>query len=136
MERSGEKVLGSSVTFDNKILFASYVPGGSPSGCAPEIGFGIFWAVNLWDATPVTGLAGGDEDDLKKADRNKQIPGGGIPAPVQTLFIDTGNKNDEGEEDEETKELQILAISGANSLMQLNSQDLIQRVYWSEYPNF
>ena len=134
MERSGEKVLGSSVTFDNKILFASYVPGDSPVNCAPEIGFGVFWALNLWDATPVTNLSDSDAVNLKKSDRNKQIPGGGIPAPVQTLFIESGNKNEDGEE--ESKELQILAISGANSLLQLNNKSLVKRVYWSEYPNF
>ena len=134
MERNGEKVLGSSVTFDNKILFASYVPGDSPVNCAPEIGFGVFWALNLWDATPVTNLSDSDSVNLKKSDRNKQIPGGGIPAPVQTLFIESGNKNEDGEE--ESKELQILAISGANSLMQLNNKSLVKRVYWSEYPNF
>ena len=134
MERNGEKVLGSSVTFDNKILFASYVPGDSPVNCAPEIGFGVFWALNLWDATPVTNLSDSDSVNLKKSDRNKQIPGGGIPAPVQTLFIESGNKNEDGEE--ESKELQILAISGANSLLQLNNKSLVKRVYWSEYPNF
>lgn len=132
MEQSGEKVLGSSVTFDNKVLFASYVPGGTPTGCAPEIGHGIFWAVNLWDATPVAPLDGSDENNLVKADRNKPIPGGGIPAPVQTLFIESGSNDS----DIDDKELQILAISGANSLMTLDSRDLVQRVYWSEYPNF
>lgn len=134
MERSGEKVLGTSVTFDNKLLFASYVPGGAPDGCAPDIGYGIFWAVNLWDATPFAPFVSDDEDDLEKADRNRAIPGGGIPAPVHTLFIETGNKDDQGETID--KEVQILAISGANSLLTLDSKDLIQRVYWSEYPNF
>lgn len=132
MEQNGEKVLGSSVTFDSKILFASYVPGGTPGGCAPEIGHGIFWAVNLWDATPAAPLDGSDEDSLVKADRTKPIPGGGIPAPVQTLFIEAGS----GDPDIDDVELQILAISGANSMMTLDSRDLVQRVYWSEYPDF
>ncbi len=132
MERNGEKVLGASVTFDNKVLFASYVPGGAPSGCAPEIGHGIFWAVNLWDATPA---ASSDDEQtgkkLVKLDRNRAIPGGGIPAPVQTLFIESGNNADGSD-----KKLQIVAISGANNMMVLDSKDLVQRVFWSEYPNF
>lgn len=131
MERSGEKILSSSRTFDNKILFASYVPGGAPTGCSPEIGYGIFWAVNLWDATPVTAADPESNTGPVKSDRTRVIPGGGLPAPIQTLFIESGNM-----EDGSDKELQVLAISGANSLMQLNSKDLVQRVYWSEYPNF
>lgn len=134
MELSGEKVLGSSITFDNKIFFASYVPGAPLTGCAPEIGRGIFWGVNLWDGTPVSNLADDGAADLTKEDRTRRIPGGGIPAPIQIMFIDAGNVNEEGEV--EDNELQILAISGPNNMLNLDPDSLVRRVYWSEYPNF
>lgn len=127
MEKSGEKILGSSVTFDNKVLFSSYVPGGSVSPCSPEIGYGIFWAVNLWDATPLAS----ENAAPGKDNRNKIIPGGGIPAPVQVLFIESGDLDDGSD-----KQLHILAISGTNNLLDLGARDLVRRVYWSEYPNF
>ncbi len=133
MELPGEKVLGTSITFNDAVYFASYVPDQAPSGCAPAIGHGVFWAVDLWDATPVSALADDDSDDeraLVKADRTKQIPGGAIPAPIQVLLIQSNADS----EDESLLHVQVK--SGANTLLDLDSDELNQRVYWSEYPNF
>lgn len=133
MERSGEKILGSSVTFDNKVLFASYLPGTASSGCSPHIGSGVFWAVNLWDATPVEDFDD-DESMLSKPDRNKMIPGAGLPPPPQTLILQTKDTDDDGNVVE--NDLQIITVSGGNTLMNHNVNSLFERVYWSEYPNF
>jgi type IV pilus assembly protein PilY1 len=133
MEQNGEKVLGSSVTFDNKVLFASYLPGTASTGCSPHIGAGVFWAVNLWDATPVEDF---DDDDtqLSKPDRTKMIPGAGLPPPPQTLILQTKETDDNGEEVK--GDLQIITVSGGNTLMNHSVNSLFERVYWSEYPNF
>lgn len=131
MEQSGEKILGSSVTFDNTVMFASYIPDGTISGCSPQIGSGVFWAVSLWDATP-TEEFDDDESKLSKTDRNKPIPGAGLPPPPQTLILQTTDD----EEDPVPGDVQIVTVSGGNTLLTHDGRALIERVYWSEYPNF
>ncbi len=132
MERNGEKILGSSVTFDNVVMFASYIPDGTTTGCAPQIGSGVFWAVNLWDGTPAEEFDG-DETKLSKADRNKPIPGSGLPPPPQTLILQT---KDETTNEPIPGDIQIVTVSGGNTLLTHDDRSLIERVYWSEYPNF
>lgn len=131
MERTGEKVLGPSLTFNNRVMFTSYVPGGVTTGCAPQLGSGIFWAVNLWDATPVEDFDDVDPDDtvlveqqLYKPDRHKPVPGSGIPAPVQTLFLNVNN------------ELKVTTTSGPHVVMEDDAGSLVDRIYWSETPDF
>ena len=90
MEGAGEKILGSSATFDHVIRFTSYLPGLRLEGaCRPDIGESYFWAVNLLDGTPVNYT---DSDDLSdkesvRARRRSPIPGGGLAPPVQTIFV-------------------------------------------------
>ncbi len=130
MESSGEKVLGPSLTFNNRVMFTSYVPGGISVGCAPQLGTGVFWAVDLWDARPVQNFDELDSDetathvDLYKADRHRLIPGSGIPAPIQTLFLQVED------------ELHITTTSGAHVMMQDDADTLVERIYWSENPDF
>lgn len=134
MEESGEKILGSSITLDYKIMFTSYSPGNSENNCAPIIGNGKFWAVSLWDATPVADFDDSEEDDsgLVKADRNKPLPGVGLPPAPKTLIIQTKETDSE----ESTDKVQIVTFSGANKAMEHDGRTLTERVYWSEYPNF
>ncbi|OED37956.1 hypothetical protein AB833_22035 [Chromatiales bacterium (ex Bugula neritina AB1)] len=130
METSGEKILGPSVTFNNRVMFTSYIPGGISTGCAPQLGTGVFWAVDLWDARPVENFDDIDPNttpqkkDLVKADRNKLIPGTGIPAPIQTLLIKLNDT------------ITITTTSGAHVMMQDTSETLVERTYWSETPDF
>jgi len=130
MERSGEKVLGSSLTLNNVVMFTSYMPSTHSYGCQPQLGTGTFWAVNLWDATPVKNFDHqGDETNLTKEDRHKYVPGAGLPAAVQTYFV-------ESVDDEGNKELVIATSSGPHILMEHDPGSLTDRVYWSEYPDF
>ena len=128
MEGSGEKVLGSSVTFNNKVLFTSYTPGDATDPCSPNVGSGTFWAVNLLDGTPVEQF---DTDDelLNKKDRHKNIPSPGLPPAPQTLFLITKDSTS-------SDDLQVITTSGGNTMLSHDIDSLIDRVYWSEYPNF
>jgi type IV pilus assembly protein PilY1 len=71
----GEKVLSSSVTFNNVVLFTTYTPGGAVTTCSPSIGVNRYYAVNVWDGSPA--LA---------ADRFQTLTQAGI-APNVTLVI-------------------------------------------------
>jgi len=133
MERSGEKVLGPSLTFNNRVMFASYIPGGITQGCAPQLGSGVFWAVNLWDATPVENFDDVDpentvitEQQLYKPDRHKPVPGSGIPPPVQILLLQG--------EDGET--ISVVTTTGPHRMMEDDAGSLVDRIYWSETPDF
>ena len=134
MERSGEKVLGSSLTLNNVVMFTSYMPSTHSYSCQPQLGTGTFWAVNLWDATPVENFDDvGDESKLTKEDRNKYVPGAGLPAAVQTYFVETTTTDDEGNV---TKKLVVASSSGPHILIEHDLGSLTDRVYWSEYPDF
>ncbi len=136
MERSGEKVLGSSLTLNNQLMFTSYVPSANNGGCQPQLGAGVFWAVNLWDATPVANLDGqGDDEEgsYVKTDRGKFVPGSGLPASVQTYFVETKTTDDNGNI---TKKLAIATSSGPHVMMEHDLGALTDRIYWSEYPDF
>jgi type IV pilus assembly protein PilY1 len=134
MERGGEKILGSSLTLNNVVMFTSYVPAALSHNCQPQLGTGIFWAVDLWDATPAANLDGeGDEGNLTKEDRNKYVPGSGLPAAVQTYFVETTSTDDDGNV---TSQLAIATSSGPHVLLEHDPGNLTERIYWSEYPDF
>ncbi len=129
MERSGEKVLGSSTTLNSVVKFISYVPSFAESGCEPDIGRSFYWSVNLSDGSPND--PDYDESDttnnggvLTKDDRYTLIPGGGIAPPVQTIFVAS----------EDTNTITPTDISGTNILREGDTDSLVKRWYWSEYP--
>ena len=131
MEINGEKILGSSVTFDETVMFTSYRPSDITDVCAPAIGSGAFWLVNLDDATPVENY---DETDseLTKTDRSAAIPGEGLPPPPTILIVETDGADDGSG----SEEMQVVTFSGANQVEEHDMEALLQRVFWSEYPNF
>jgi len=121
MERSGEKILGSSTTLENVVRFVSYVPGTQNLGaCEPDIGESFFWTVNIADGTPYDSSDDPDESGLVKEDRWKDIPGGGLAPPVKTLFVDT------------TDGVIPTTVSGINVLEELDTVDVTKRWYWAE----
>ena len=124
MEGSGEKILGTSATLDHVVRFISYLPGSSDVGpCAPDIGKSFFWKVNIEDGTPVTNEESEEPRDRDRAHRRKEIPGGGLAPPVQTIFIAS-----------EDGVVTPTDVSGINILDTSDSSNLTKRWYWSEYP--
>ena len=133
MEGTGEKVLGSSVTFNNTIQFTSYTPGNVSDPCSPHVGTGTFWALNLLDATPAVPFDDVN-DQLNKQDRNKNIPTPGIPPAPQTLIVPTITTDEDG--NTLIGDLQVITSSGGNTVLTHDIDALVERVYWSEYPDF
>ena len=94
---SGEKVLSSSVTFNNVILFTTYTPGGAVTTCSPSIGVNRYYAINVWDGSPALNLNNGNNRTAQ--DRFQTLTQAGI-APNVTLVISnitdaTANKNNQ-----------------------------------------
>lgn len=121
MKSDGEKVLGSSVTIDNKIVFTSYRPSDLVDPCAPPTGYNRAYVVNLFDATP--------NDGLVADDRFVEIDVAGIAGTVTALVRETSG------EGESQSEWTVNPVVGMETLA-FPGVDVIERVYWSEYPNF
>jgi len=83
MERPGEKVLGSPVIVDGRVLFTSYVPGqGAADPCEPDLGTGRFHAVDAFSAAPVLARLASGDDKV----RSIELDAGGIPPPVSVVI--------------------------------------------------
>ncbi len=121
LESSGEKILGSSLTLDNKVVFTSYRPSDNVDPCAPPTGYNRAYIVQLFDAAP--------DEGTKPEDRSREIDVAGIAGTVTAIIreSDTG----QGQSSEWTLNpvigLETLSFPGIN---------MTQRVYWSEYPDF
>ncbi len=82
LEGLGEKVLNPSITVNNRVVFASYVPGHA-SACSAGIGSSNYYLLNILDGTPANNLdEEGTETTLTKDDRKSKLKTPGItPAP-------------------------------------------------------
>ena len=81
---AGEKVLGSSIIFDNIVYFTTYVPDSEVKDCSPGIGSGFFYALSVFDGSPVVDFDGsgsietydstGSSGDIRYALKHSGIP--------------------------------------------------------------
>ncbi|MEM7256044.1 MAG: PilC/PilY family type IV pilus protein [Pseudomonadota bacterium] len=122
MPTDGEKVLGSSVTIDNKIVFTSYRPADFIDPCSPPTGYNRAYVINLFNAAP--------DEGTTPEDRSEEIDVAGIAGTVTAIIRE--NKPNGGQAESEwtvnpVVGMETLAFPGVN---------MTQRVYWSEYPNF
>ncbi len=78
---SGEKVLGTSVTFDNNVIFTTYIPSVDIVNCSPSVGGGRAYVLDV-----ASGRASRDLDDDGKPDASIDLKHGGIP-PEATILI-------------------------------------------------
>ncbi len=86
LETPGEKVLERSLTFNNAVLFTTYLPPGSGGAvCDAAIGKSRLYAVKIIDGNPFIDNSG---DGLDKADRYTVLDQGGISPPPQPVFND------------------------------------------------
>ncbi len=91
LEVTGEKVLAQSVTINNQILFSTYIPSATTSGCQTAQGGGRVYLVNIFDGTPVKNLdTNGSTSNLVKTDRYVALSRGGIPPAPTPFFPDNG----------------------------------------------
>ena len=106
----GEKVLSSSITVENTILFATYIPAQEnlANPCAPSIGGGRAYVVSLFDATPANGP--------NITDRHQELEQPGIAGGPSVVILENGSVEPRvGFEPVEMPEI-----------------SLTKRVYWSE----
>lgn len=89
----GEKVLATSITAENKVLFTTFTPVASSqaTACAPSQGTAKTYAVNLSNATAAYNLQA-DGIDYSTADRYQIMTRGGIPPEPTVLFPSDGSK--------------------------------------------
>ncbi len=79
MEHTGEKVLASSLTIQNQIVFTTYEPKASVTGsCNPAQGTSRAYLVSLFDASPMVDV--NQDTSVTKEDRIIQLQIGSIPA--------------------------------------------------------
>ncbi len=84
----GEKVLAEAKTFDNKVFFTTFTPGGtlSANSCVPSLGTNKLYVVDLLTGAPVTNLDGPEDGSpLDGDDRSVDIKGS-ISSEVVFMF--------------------------------------------------
>ena len=127
LDSDGEKVLGTSATINNHIIFATYNPdtaGQSTDICQLAAGGNRAYIVSLFDASPADGSS-------NPADRHQDLEQPGIAGTV-SVIIDRGS--DPGSE--EDSGWSVNAIVALEPVKNLPSVPLVRRLYWSEYPDF
>lgn len=83
----GEKVLGESKTFDNRIFFTTFTPQSNLSNCQLIPGVNRLYAVSAINAAPFTDLdQDGDLGGLDLSDRSRTLKASGIAPDVVFLF--------------------------------------------------
>ncbi len=75
LANSGEKALSESLIFDNTLLFTTLTPSSIALGCGS--GTGRLYVMNLFDGVPVLDFVA--DSNMKAEDRQKKLPGSGIP---------------------------------------------------------
>ncbi|MBX2826361.1 MAG: pilus assembly protein PilY, partial [Gammaproteobacteria bacterium] len=94
LQSSGEKVLASSLTYNNQVVFTSYIPASASNSCSAAVGSGRVYAVDVLNGNPVSDLddGGSDPDEtLTLSDRYDDLNHNGIPPGPTILFPETGD---------------------------------------------
>jgi len=89
LQEPGEKSLSSSITANNQVFFTTYTPSEGGNVCAPNIGSGNLYVLNILDGTPSMHLSdenGGPNDPLTVEDRQQDLMRPGIPPSPRVLF--------------------------------------------------
>jgi len=88
----GEKILAKSITFDNKLIFSSFLAPGTytPSSCGTPIGRGRVYTINIADGSPVI-EQGSDNTSLTTEDRFRRLQRSGIPPQPTIMFPDAAD---------------------------------------------
>lgn len=86
LENGAEKSLSSPLITENTIIFGTFEPGATGSGCKVVAGVGRYYRVNLFDATPVPSMWGPSVTTLGCKNRCSQTElGGTIPTTPVTV---------------------------------------------------
>ncbi|MEE9320318.1 MAG: PilC/PilY family type IV pilus protein [Granulosicoccus sp.] len=113
MEKSGEKVLGSSITINNQVVFTAFRPAPEVAACTTAEGEGVVYAVNIIDGSPTIDLDKDGEVDSTD-DRVTTLVHGGIPPDPTALITEHG----------------AIMLVGAEQPLDIDFDNLTQRSFW------
>ena len=119
LTNAGEKVLSTSVTVNNMIIFTTYQPDSVANSCSAVNGTGRVYIVSVFDASPTEDLdESGDIDST--SDRSRILQSGSIPPAPKILLPEGGAPT--------------VLIGPEQPLgdINLNTIDEWQRTYWYE----
>ncbi|MEE4245594.1 MAG: hypothetical protein V2I33_09290 [Kangiellaceae bacterium] len=87
---NGEKVLAESLTFNNSLLFTTYIPPSeSTSACDPASGTSRIYALSLVDGQPYVDV--NFDGDIDQSDMFIRLPGAGIAPEPQVILTQEGS---------------------------------------------
>ncbi|MBF0193968.1 MAG: VWA domain-containing protein [Magnetococcales bacterium] len=119
----GEKILGSSITFDSWLMFTSYTPIASDTqSCQAQQGVSKFYLMNICDASPVSNLDPAQDPDnldtLVKEDRSRTLRRGGI-APEPSILLPSGGEP-------------VVLVGPEQPISDISLANLLKLTYWKE----
>jgi len=123
-DNAGEKVVGSSLTFNDQLLFTSYEPEGSGFSCDAAIGSGSVYALNIFNGAPILNLDNIGDGDLTKNDRSRKLASPGLPPEVSVTFPEIGS----GSEMDGDPLFQV----GKETIPELDGGNIAQTTFWHE----
>ncbi|MBF0453999.1 MAG: VWA domain-containing protein [Magnetococcales bacterium] len=119
----GEKILGSSIIFDNWLMFTSYTPVASDTqSCQAQQGVSRFYLMNICNASPISDLDPAQDPDnpslLVKEDRSRTLRRGGI-APEPSILLPAGSSP-------------VVLVGPEQPISDIPFANLLKRTYWKE----
>jgi hypothetical protein len=96
----GEKVLAEARTFNNQVIFSTFIPSSGSSSCVPALGLNRVYQMSIFNGAPVNNLDGPADGSPLTMDDLYLENAGGILSNAQALFID-GDANGDGIPDSE-----------------------------------
>jgi len=123
LEGNGEKVLASSLTIDNQVIFTTYTPSNNTEVCAAAVGTGSVYAVDILNGDPVVnfndGSSGGESGtQLIKSNRKTTLNNPGIATSPTVVFPSGGSAT---------------VLVGPESLDEFPIDNFKRRTFWQEH---
>ncbi|MEE9320312.1 MAG: PilC/PilY family type IV pilus protein [Granulosicoccus sp.] len=117
---TGEKVLSSSITIDNQIIFTAYQPAVDVGVCAAAIGSSNVYAISAINGDPVTEFSNGgnsDSDSMTHNDRRRSLHMPGMAPAASLLFPEQGKAT---------------VMVGTDSVDEIQFGETRKRSFWQE----
>jgi len=116
---TGEKVIERSITFNNAVLFTSYVPpGASGEICQAAAGSSRLYALNILNGSPY--IDTNTDGSLTENDRFIELPRPGIAPPPQTIVT----------KDPTSGKVKSMACVGPTCIIDFSSSDGLLGLRW------
>jgi type IV pilus assembly protein PilY1 len=130
----GEKALAPASTLNNQVLFTTYTPGMSSSSaltCQPSLGLNKFYAVSVFDGSPVANLQ--NHANAQVDDRSMQLAQTGIAPPLAFLFPAPTTATDvNGNSLPTNSQSPVLCMAGVEILGACRNFQTRLKTYWNE----